>query len=70
MQRTAVGEAGPRLLWPEGDLPGLGDAAGKTKGPGVRPDRKGELFSGEDAYISYDKHILFFQVFYIQSSLP
>lgn len=62
VQRAAVGEAGPRLPWPEGDLPGLGDAAGKTKGPGERPDRKGELLSGEDAYI-YDKRILFFQVF-------
>lgn len=62
-QRTAVGEAGRRPPWPEGDLPGLGDAAGKTKGPGERPDRKGELFFGEDAYVFYDKHILFFQVF-------
>ena len=39
VQRTASGEARPRLPWPEGDLPGLRDAAGKTKGPGERPGR-------------------------------
>lgn len=61
VQRTTIGEARPRQLWPEGDLPGLGDAAGETKGPGERPDGKGERFSREDAYIFYDKHILFFQ---------